>query len=68
MRIAEQIYETVKTMPDNEAGEILDFVEALKNKHADNAKKRRVNALTTLTKYQGRFKAEKLNREELYDR
>jgi hypothetical protein len=30
--IAEKIYESVKSLPDNKAGEVLDFVEALKNK------------------------------------
>ncbi len=68
MRIAEQIYETVKTMPDNTACEVLNFAEALKNKQAVESKNRRVNALATLTKYSGRFKAEKFSREELYDR
>ena len=67
MRIAEQIYEAVKTMPDSTACEVLNFAEALKNKQAEDVKKRRANALATLAKYSGRFKAEKLNREELYD-
>jgi len=31
-RIAEKIYESVKLLPDNKADEVLDIIEALKNK------------------------------------
>ncbi len=33
MTIAEQIYTLVKTLPQDEANEILAFVESIKNKH-----------------------------------
>jgi uncharacterized protein involved in tellurium resistance len=68
MNIAEQIYETVKTLPSQSACEVLDFVEKLKAKQLESEKNRKVAALATLAKYRGRFKAEKLNREECYDR
>ncbi|WP_373507307.1 DUF2281 domain-containing protein [Thiocapsa sp.] len=33
MNIAEQIYETVKDLPERQAAEVLDFAEYLKAKH-----------------------------------
>ena len=33
MSIAERIYETVKTMPEQQAAEVLDFAEYVKAKH-----------------------------------
>jgi len=68
MNIAERIYETVKTLPEHTATEVLDFAESLKAKQADDERIRRENALATLAKYRGRFKAGKFNREECYDR
>ena len=66
--IAEKIYESVKSLPDNKAGEVLDFVEALKNKQVQEQQSRKLDALAILAKYRGRFDAERLNRDELYDR
>ena len=66
--IAEKIYESVKSLPDNKAGEVLNFVEALKNKQVQEQQSRKADALATLAKYRGRFNAERLNRDELYDR
>jgi hypothetical protein len=68
MNIAERIFETVKTLPEQQAAEVLDFAEGLKVKQADEDRRRREQALDTLAKYRGRFKAEKFNREECYDR
>jgi len=66
--IAEKIYESVKSLPDNKAGEVLDFVEALKNKQVQEQQSRKADALGTLAKYRGRFNADSFNRDELYDR
>ncbi|CAA9890519.1 conserved hypothetical protein [Candidatus Methylobacter favarea] len=68
MNIAERIYETVKTLPENTAAEVLNFAEGLKAKQAEEERTRRENALAVLAKYRGRFKAGKFNREECYDR
>jgi hypothetical protein len=68
MNIAERIYETVKTLPENTASEVLNFAEGLKDKQTEEVRIRRENALAVLSKYRGRFKAGKFNREECYDR
>jgi hypothetical protein len=68
MNIAERIYETVKTMPEQTACEVLNFAEKLKAKQSEEEQTRRENALATLAKYRGRFKAEKFERDECYDR
>lgn len=68
MNIAERIYETVKTMPEQVACEVLSFAESLKVKQVEEEQTRRENALATLAKYRGRFKAEKFERDECYDR
>lgn len=68
MNIAERIYETVKTLPEHTAGEVLIFAEGLKAKQFEEEQIRREKALATLAKYRGRFKADKFNREECYDR
>ena len=38
MNIAERIYETVKTMPEPQAAEVLDFSEYVKARHTAQAK------------------------------
>ncbi|MFZ4698864.1 MAG: hypothetical protein ACOYMG_02330 [Candidatus Methylumidiphilus sp.] len=68
MNIAEKIYETVKNLPAQQAGEVLSFAEGLKAKQEAEEQVRRTSALATLAKYRGRFKAEKFNRDECYDR
>jgi hypothetical protein len=68
MNIAERIFETVKTLPEQQAAEVLDYAEGLKAKQADEDRRRREQALATLAKYRGRFKADRFNREECYDR
>ncbi|MCX7088351.1 MAG: DUF2281 domain-containing protein [Methylococcales bacterium] len=68
MNIAEKIYETVKTLPEQTACEVLHFAESLKAKQAEEEAGRRKKALATLAKFRGRFNAEKFNREDCYDR
>jgi Protein of unknown function (DUF2281) len=68
MNIAERIYEAVKTLPEQTASEVLYFAESLKAKQVEEEHIRRKNALATLTKYRGRFKADKFVREDCYDR
>ncbi|WP_225587428.1 DUF2281 domain-containing protein [Methylomonas fluvii] len=48
MNIAEQIYETVKTLPEQIACEVLNFAQSLKAKQAAEHRLRRENALSTL--------------------
>ena len=68
MNIAERIYETVKTLPEQTACEVLHFAESLKAKQVEEERIRREHALATLTKYRGRFKSDKFVREDCYDR
>ncbi len=68
MNIAERIYETVKTLPEHTACEVLSFAERLQAKQVEDQVARRKAALATLAKYQGRFKAEPFQREDCYDR
>ena len=68
MSTADHIYNEVRTLPESQAREVLDFVTALKAKRNANAAARRTAALKTLAKYRGRFEATKTNRDELYDR
>jgi hypothetical protein len=68
MSTAEHIYDEVRTLPESQAREVLDFVTRLKAKrHADH-EARREGALSVLAKYRGRFEAVKTQRDELYDR
>ena len=39
MNIAEKIYETVKTLPEQQAAEVLDYAEKLKNKGLETVDK-----------------------------
>ena len=68
MTIAEKLYEAVKNLPEQQAAEVLDFVEHLKVKHDEEQRRNREQALATLEKYRGRFVAEKFNHDECYDR
>lgn len=68
MNIAERIYEAVKALPEQTACEVLSFAESLIAKQVEEERIRRENALATLTKYRGRFKADKFVREDCYDR
>lgn len=66
--IAEKVFEAVKALPDEQAAEVLNFVEGLKANLEAGQQARRERALAVLGKYRGRFKADKFNREECYDR
>lgn len=68
MSTAEHIYNEVRTLPESQAREVLDFVASLKAKRHANAAAQRAAALSTLAKYRGRFEAARINRDELYDR
>ena len=68
MNTADRIYESVKTLPEQSAFEVLSFVEKLKAKQIENEQNRKTLALAKLAKYRGRFKAEKFNRDDCYDR
>jgi DNA-binding protein H-NS len=68
MGTAEHIYNEVRTLPESQAREVLDFVAHLKAKRHADAEARRTAALRTLAKYRGRFEAARINRDELYDR
>jgi len=66
--IAEKVFETVKTLPEQKMAEVLSFVEGLKAKQEAEDMALRNRALATLAKYRGRFKVEPFNRDECYDR
>jgi len=68
MNTAEKIFEEVRTLPEPEAREILDFVEFLKGKWERDLEARRASALATLNKFKGRYDGMKFNRDELHDR
>lgn len=68
MNTADRIYETVKTLSEQSACEVLSFVEKLKAKHIENEHSRKALALAKLAKYRGRVKAKKCNREDYYER
>ncbi len=60
--IAEKVYEAVKSLPDQDAAEVLDFVEFLKAKRKQG---RREQALATLDKHQGLYDGAPFDREGL---
>ena len=64
MNTADRIYETVKTLSEQRACEVLSFVEKLKANQIENEQNRKALALAKLAKYRGRVKAEKFNRED----
>jgi hypothetical protein len=68
MSIADRIYETVKALTEPSACKVLDLAESLKAKQNGDDQAQKQAALATLIKYRGRFKAEKFNRDECYDR
>ena len=68
MNTVEKIFDEVKALPETEAKEVLDFVAHLKAKRGQKVAAQRERALATLEKLRGRFKADKFNRDECYDR
>jgi hypothetical protein len=68
MSVADRIYDEVRTLPESQAREVLDFITTLKARRHANAAARRAAALKTLARYRGRLEAARSNRDELYDR
>lgn len=68
MSIAEQVFDAVKTLPEQQAAEVLDFVQFLKGKSTRLHTDRRDIALATLDKYSGLYDGSNFNREELNER
>ena len=68
MSITEKVFEAVKTLSEQQAAEVLDFVEFLKAKTAQEKGERKQKALATLDKYRGLYDGAAFNRDELYDR
>ena len=66
--IAEKVFEAVKTLPVQQAAEVLDFVEFLKSKTQKEQGGRREIALATLDKHSGLYDGSPFNREELHER
>jgi hypothetical protein len=66
--IAEKVFQAVKTLPEQEAGEVLDFVEFLKVKADQEHNQKRKSAWAMLEKYKGAYDGKLFNREDLYDR
>ena len=68
MNTAEKIFEEVRTLPEPQAREVLDFVSHLKAQRDADREARCAAALRTLAQYRGRFDPVKFNRDELHDR
>ena len=66
--IAEKVFEVVKTLPEQHAAEVLDFVEFLKSKTEKGWGGRREIALATLDKHMGLYDGSPFKREELHER
>ena len=66
--IAEKIIEALKTLSEQQATEVLDFVEFLKSKTQKEQGGRREKALVTLDKHIGLYDGSPFNREELHER
>ena len=66
--ISEKILAAVKTLPDQQAAEVLDFVEFLQTKSSKEQEDKRKKAWATLDKHKGAYDGKPFNREELYDR
>ena len=65
--IAEKVFEAVKSLPEQQAAEVLDFVEFLKSKTQKERGGRREKALVTLDKHIGLYDGSPFNREELQE-
>jgi len=68
MNTAELIYQNVKTLPEPEAREVLDFVEFIQLKRSREREVLREEALATLDKHQGLYDGSPFNRDELHER
>ncbi len=68
MSIAEQVFDAVKALPEQQAAEVLNFVEFLKTKSKRQHSDKRENAFATLDKYAGLYDGSRFSREELHER
>ncbi|MCX7099664.1 MAG: DUF2281 domain-containing protein [Methylococcales bacterium] len=66
--IAEKVFEAVKTLSEQQAVEVLDFVEFLTSKTQKERAQRREIALATLDKHIGLYDGSPFDREELHER
>jgi hypothetical protein len=66
--IAEQVFETVKTLPERQAAEVLSFAEGLKARQEAEVQARREKALAILDKHQGLYDEAPFDRGELHER
>ena len=66
--IAEKIYEAVKTLPDQDAAEVLDFVEALRARREKSYEQAKQQALALLDDPPLALNGRYWSKESLYDR
>lgn len=66
--IAEKIYEAVKTLPDQDAAEVFDFVKALRSRKEANYEQAKQQALALLDDPPLALSGRYWSRESLYDR
>ncbi len=66
--IAEQVFEAVKALPEQQAAEVLDFAEFLQAKMGQSSQVRREKALAALDNYRGLYDGAAFDREDLHER
>jgi len=66
--IAEQVFEAVKALPEQQAAEVLDFAEFLQAKMGQSSQVRREKALAALDSYSGLYDGAPFDREDLHER
>ena len=66
--IAEQIYEAVKTLPEQKAAEVLSFAQALQARQAEEYEQAKQQALALLGDPPLALSGRYWSRESLYDR
>ena len=64
MDITEKLHDLIKTLPEKELSEVLDFAEFLKTKR----EREKAESWATLDRHTGRYDGAKWNRDDLYDR
>ncbi len=68
MSIAESVFETVKTMPERQAAEVLNFAEALQTRRAEEYEQAKQRAFAMLDNPPLELNGRYWSRESLYDR
>lgn len=66
--ITEKIIEAIRTLPEQQVIEVLDFAEYLQAKTKQQQSDRKKEALAILDKHAGLYNGEPVNREELHER